>query len=67
VNFRLLYAAMFLVSCVSWQRLGSYELQSQRNFDRDFYECVCEATVEGADDMQQVFDDCMKARGYQPT
>src|SRR6266850_1665638 len=54
MNFRLLFAAMFLVSCASWQPLGSYELQSQRNFDRDFYECVCEATVDGADNQQQV-------------
>jgi hypothetical protein len=67
VNFRLLFAAMFLVSCASWQPLGFYELQSQRNFDRDLYECACEATVAGGENKPQVFDDCMKARGYQPT
>jgi hypothetical protein len=67
MNFRLLCAAMFLVSCASWQPLGSYELQNQRNFDRDFYECVCEATVADADNKQEVFEDCMKARGYQST
>jgi len=67
MEFRLLFGAVFLASCVGWQPPVSYELQSQRNFDRDLYECGCEATVAGGENKQQVFDDCMKARGYQVT
>jgi hypothetical protein len=43
--------------------LGSYEPQSQRNYNRDLYECEREAFA-GGDNKQQVFDNCMKARGY---
>ena len=43
--------------------IGSYEPQSQRNYNRDLYECEWEATFAG-DDKQKVFDNCMKARGY---
>jgi hypothetical protein len=56
-------AAMFLASCATWQPLGSYEPQSQRNYNRDLYECEREAFA-GGDNKQQVFDNCMKARGY---
>ena len=66
MEFRLLYAAMFLASCVSWQPLGSYELQSQRNYNRDLYECEREATFASGDNKQHVFDSCMKYRGYTP-
>jgi hypothetical protein len=67
MEFRLLFGAMFLTSCVGWQPLASYEPQSQRNFDRDLYECGCEATVAGGENRLPVFNDCMKARGYQVT
>jgi hypothetical protein len=64
MKFRLLATVMFLTGCVSWQPLGSYEPQSQRNYNRDLYECEREATFAGGDNKQQVFDNCMKARGY---
>jgi hypothetical protein len=48
----------------TWQPLGSYEPQSQRNYDRDLYECEREAIFAGGDNKQQVFDNCMKAKGY---
>jgi hypothetical protein len=62
----LVVATMFLASCATWQPLGSYEPQSQRDYDRDLYECEREATFAGRDTKQQVFDNCMKARGYTP-
>jgi hypothetical protein len=44
---------------------GSNEPKSQSNIrDRDLYECEREATFAGAGNKQQVFDNCMKARGY---
>ena len=64
MKFRLLVAAMFLESCASWQPLGSYEPQSQRDYNRDLYECGREATFADASTKQQVFDNCMRARGY---
>ena len=62
----LVVAAMFLSSCATWQPVGSYEPQSQRNYNRDLYECEREATFGGGDNKQQVFDSCMKARAYTP-
>jgi PBP1b-binding outer membrane lipoprotein LpoB len=56
----LVVAAMFLTGCASQQPPGS----SQRNYNRDLYECEREATFAGRDNKQQVFDSCMKARGY---
>jgi hypothetical protein len=53
-------AAMFLTGCASHQPPGS----SQRNYNRDLYECERHATFAGRDNKQQVFDNCMKARGY---
>ena len=35
--------------------------------DRDLYECQREATFAGIGAKQQVFDNCMKARGYTPS
>ena len=32
--------------------------------DRDLYECERESAFAGAGDKRQVFDKCMKARGY---
>jgi hypothetical protein len=62
----LVVAAMFLASCATWQPLRSYEPQSQRDYNRDLYECEREATFAGGDNKHQVFDNCMKARGYTP-
>jgi len=42
------------------------DTKSQRNYNRDLYECEREATFAGRDNKQQVFDNCMKARGYTP-
>jgi hypothetical protein len=63
----LVVAAMFLASCAPWQPLGSYEPKSKGNYDRDLYECAREATLARGDNKQQVFDSCMKARGYVPS
>ena len=63
----LVVAVMFLSSCATWQPLGSYEPQSQRDYNRDLYECEREATFARGDNKQQVFDSCMKARGYAPS
>jgi hypothetical protein len=60
----LIVATMFLASCATRQPLGSYEPQSQRDYNRDLYECEREATFARGDNKQQVFDNCMKARGY---
>jgi hypothetical protein len=64
MKIRLLAAAMFLANCASWQPLGSYEPQSQRNYNRDLYECEREATFARGNNKQRVFDHCMQARGY---
>jgi hypothetical protein len=66
MKFRLLIVeAVFLASCASWQPLGSsYEPRSERDYNRDLYECEREATFAGPENREQVFDDCMKARGY---
>jgi hypothetical protein len=63
----LVVAVMFLASCTTWQPLGSYEPQSQRDYNRDLYKCEREATFARGDNKQQVFDSCMKARGYAPS
>ncbi len=64
MKFRLLIiVAVLLASC--WQPLGSsYEPQSDRNYNRDLYECEREASLAGSGNRQRVFEDCMKARGY---
>jgi hypothetical protein len=59
----LVVAAMFVMGCASQQPQGS----SQHNYNRDLYECEREATFTGRDNKQQVFDSCMKARGYIPS
>ncbi len=60
----LFVGAVFLAGCASQQPSGSNESKSQRNYNRDLYECEREATFAGAGNKQQVFDNCMKARGY---
>ena len=65
MKFQLLFVgAVFLAGCASQQPQGSNEPKSQRNYDRDLYECEREAAFAGAGNKQQVFDNCMKARGY---
>ena len=65
MSWQLLIAAtLFLASCGTWQPFGSYEAQKQRNYERDLYECEREAAFAGAGSKRQVFDNCMKARGY---
>ena len=36
----------------------------RKNRDRDLSECERESALAGAGDKRQVFDKCMKARGY---
>ena len=67
MKFRLLVvAAMFLVSCASQQPPGLSDTNNQvtKNRDRDVYECERESAFAGVGNKQQVFDNCMKARGY---
>jgi hypothetical protein len=69
MKFRLLMvAAMFFASCASQQPVGLSDTKNQgNNRDRDLYECEREATFASGDNKQQVFDKCMKARGYTPS
>jgi hypothetical protein len=60
----LFVGVLFLAGCASQQPSGSNASKSQRNYNRDLYECEREATFAGAGNKQQVFDNCMKARGY---
>jgi hypothetical protein len=65
MKFQLLFVgAVFLAGCASQKSPGSNEPKSQRNYDRDLYECEREAAFAGAGNKQQFFDNCMKARGY---
>ena len=45
-------------------RLSTPKSQLNKNRDRDLSDCECEAAFAGAGDKRQVFDKCMKARGY---
>jgi hypothetical protein len=56
--------AVFLAGCARQQPPESNEPKSQRNYNRDLYECEREVTFVGVGNKQQVFDNCMKARGY---
>jgi len=40
------------------------DAKSPRNYNRDLYECERQATFADVGTKQQVFDNCMKARGY---
>ena len=66
MKYRLLVAGMFLASCATQQStgLGGAKNQANKDQDRDVYECAREATFAGVGTKQQVFDNCMKARGY---
>jgi len=68
MRFRLpVIAAMLLAGCASQQPPGSSGTNSQGNYNRDMYECEREAIFAGRDNKQQVFDSCMKTRGYIPS
>jgi hypothetical protein len=63
----LIVATMILAGCATQQAPPSKEPKTQAiNRDRDLYECEREAAFAGAGNKQQVFDKCMKARGYTP-
>jgi hypothetical protein len=65
MKFRsLIVVATFLVGCASQPPPRSTEPAGQRDYNRDLYECEREATFAGVGTKQQVFDNCMKARGY---
>jgi hypothetical protein len=65
MKFRsLIVAAIFLAGCASQQLTASGDSKSQRNFDRDLYECTRRATFADVGIQQQVFDNCMRAKGY---
>ena len=61
MKFRsIIVAAMFLAGCASQQPLGSSD-----TYNRDSYECTREAIFADVGTQRQVFDNCMKARGYE--
>jgi hypothetical protein len=65
MKFRLaVVAVMVLAGCAGQQPAGLSDTSSSREYNRDLYECTREATFASRDNKQQVFDDCMKARGY---
>jgi hypothetical protein len=69
MEFRLLVvAAMLLAGCASRQPLEPSDPKntSDNNRFRDLYECEREAAFADAGTKSQVFDNCMKARGYKP-
>ena len=45
-------------------RLRTPKSQLNKNRDRDLSDCEREAAFAGAGDKRQVFDNCIKARGY---
>ncbi len=69
MRFLLLMVAAFFASCASQQPPGSSDTKNQSDNDRfrDLYECEREATFASGENKQQVFDKCMKARGYTPS
>jgi len=61
VKFRsLIVAAMLLAGCPSPQPLGSSD-----TYNRDSYDSTREAIFADVGTQRQVFDNCMKARGYE--
>jgi outer membrane receptor for monomeric catechols len=69
MTFRLplVVGTILLAGCASQQPSGLSDTKSQadtKNRDRDLYECQREATFADVGKRQQVFDNCMKARGY---
>ena len=67
MKFRFLgVAAMFLASCASQQFPGFSDSKSQtiKDRDRDLYECERASAFASAGNKRQVFENCMKPRGY---
>ena len=63
----LVVAAMLLAGCASQRPPGLSDTskgQINKNRDRDLSECEREAAFAGAGEKRQVFNNCMKARGY---
>lgn len=60
----LAVAAVLLVGCATQQTQRATDTTSPRNYNRDLYECERQATLADVGTKQQVFDNCMKARGY---
>ncbi|HXV79643.1 MAG TPA: hypothetical protein VEG60_07165 [Candidatus Binatia bacterium] len=60
MTFRsVIVVAMFLAGCASPRPPGS-----SKTYDRDLYECTRQATFADVNIQQQVFDNCMRAKGY---
>jgi NADH:ubiquinone oxidoreductase subunit 3 (subunit A) len=57
-------AVLLLVGCATQQTPKAIDAASPRDYNRDLYECERQATFAGVGTKQQVFDNCMKARGY---
>ena len=63
----LIVAVMLLAGCATQQPPRSNEPKSPSDYNRDLDECEREATFAGAGSEQEVFDNCMEARGYKRT
>jgi hypothetical protein len=69
MKFRLpAVSALILAGCAIQQAPAglsvSRDQSTTKNRDRDLYECEREATFADGGTKSQVFDNCMKARGY---
>jgi len=66
LRLQAVVAAILLAGCASQQPPGLSDTKSQtiKDRDRDLYECERESAFAGAGNKGQVFDNCMKARGY---
>ena len=64
--FRLLVVAtMLLAGCAIQQPRGTTDTKGQSNDrSRDLYECERESNLASAGKKSQVFESCLKARGY---
>jgi len=74
MKFRLLSVAVILLATCAPQQppdasqqpagLSDTKSQTNKNRDRDLYECERESAFAGAGNKRQAFDNCMKTRGY---
>jgi hypothetical protein len=66
LRLQAVVAAILLAGCASQQPPGMSDTKSQtiKDRDRDSYECERESAFAGPGNKGQVFDNCMKARGY---
>jgi len=62
----LIVVGVFLGGCATQQPSGPNEPKIQPDYNRDLYECTREAAFADIGTKQQVFDNCMKAKGYKP-